>query len=317
MTFTQKLAACAVAAFGIFATNTAANAQTAFAIGNGGTTLISFDVSNPGAATVVASFSGATTGLDAIDFRPLTTTLYGYNDIADSLFTIDTTTGVTTLVANSTATTGATNSQIGGLDFNPAIDRVRFVNIDSENRVYNPNAATAAVAQTTLAYAAADSGNDGTGPSIVENAYNNNLAGTAGTQYAIDNARGTLVTLANAAGTLNTVGSLGLGTAPDIFTPAIGSEAGFDIFTSISGVNTAYAILGTNTGGGIGSSFYTVNLGTGLASAPTGSFSSALGSVYSLAVVPVVVPEANTGLLVGVVGLLGMVGATLRRRAAK
>jgi len=328
MTFTQKITACAVATFGIFAASTAANAQagaTAYAIGNNGTTLITFNVANPGAATVVGTFSGAP-GLDAIDFRPANGVLYGYNDITDTLYTVNTTTAALTVVATSAGTASATNSGVGGLDFNPMIDRVRYVNDASRvgtvnpnnNIVYNPNSAAIAAVQTDLVYATGDSGADGTGASVVENAYTNNLAGaTATQQYAIDNARGTLVTLANAAGTLNTVGTLGLGTAPNLTTPAISSFAGFDIFTSLTGVNTAYGIFGTNAGNGIGSSFYNVNLTTGLAT-PTGSFNSSLGSVYSLAVVPTVVPEGSTGVLLGMgAGLLGMVGVGIRRRLSK
>lgn len=262
--------------------------QTAYAIGNGGTTLLRFQTNNPGAVTTVGNFSGAATFLDAIDFRPANGQLYGYLDSTDSFYTINLNTGALTL-ASTGPSAAPTNTFQLGLDFNPTIDRARLVTDSGQNIVYNPDAQTVA-AFTTLAYAVGDA-NENTSPSIIDNAYTNNFAGAATSQqYAIDYGIDALVTLANNTGVLATVGSLGVNT--DIFT-------GFDIFSQ-GGTNTAYALM-TPVGGAAG--FYNVNLATGAATL-VGAF-GATGQSYSLAVIPA---PASLAIL----GLAGL--ATARRR---
>lgn len=305
----------AVAAIGALGTvTTSAHAQVAFAIAGGGANLISFNVASPSTILSSVALTGNNGfGLDAIDFRPLNGVLYGYNDNLDTLYTVDTNTGALSVVANSTGTAGETNAFGTGLDFNPFIDRVRVVNDASENRVYNPNSNAAATAATNLFYAPGDS-RAGVTPNVVDNAYNNNLAGRSGTQFGIDYVQGTLVTIANNNGDLNTVGSLGLS--------AISQFAGFDIFTTADGVNFAYGLFDTSAGGestGTSQSLYSVNLSNGAA-----SLIGRLGnntSVYSLAVTPTVapavVPEAGTlPLLMGGVLSAGL-GIVARRRLKK
>gem|GEM_PF-7061224 len=90
-----NLCKSAFAFFGLTALSIAtqsAHAQTAHAIANGGDTLISFNVSTPGTVTTVGTF-GAGLFLDAIDFRPATGQLFGYSDLADTLYTVNTSTG--------------------------------------------------------------------------------------------------------------------------------------------------------------------------------------------------------------------------------
>lgn len=244
--------------------------QTVYAIGNGGSSLLRFQSSNPSNVTVVANFSGASTFLDAIDYRPATGQLYGYLDSSDSFYTVNLNTGLLTL-SSVGASAAPTNTFQLGMDFNPSIDRARVITDSAQNIVYNPVAGTAA-AFTNVFYAAGDP-NELASPSIIDNAYTNNFAGAPTTQqYAIDYGLDALVTVANNAGTLATVGALGVNT--DIYT-------GFDIFTSSGGINTGYALL-TPFGGS--PSFYTINLTTGSA-----TLVGALGftnQVYSLAVVP-------------------------------
>ena len=258
----------AFSATAVASTSTLAQ-QTVYAIGNGGSSLVRFQSNNPGAVTVVANFSGGTTFLDAIDFRPATGQLYGYLDGTDSFYTINTNTGATT-IATVGASAAPTNTFQLGIDFNPTIDRLRVVTDSSQNIVFNPTTGTAA-AFTTLAYATGDP-NFNTSPAIIDNAYTQNFTGATVTQqYAIDYGIDALVRLDNNNGTLTTVGSLGINT--DIYT-------GFDIFTS-GGVDTGYAIL---TGANGLPSFYTINLTTGAATSV-----GALGftnQVYSLAVIP-------------------------------
>ncbi len=277
-------------------TSGAAAQQTAYAIANGGSSLIRFNTADPSSVQLVADFSGDNIFLDAIDFRPATGMLYGYLDSADSFFTVNTRTGVLTM-ATDPMNVAPTNTFVLGLDFNPTIDRARILTESGQNIVYNPNdGSTTAV--TNVFYAPGDM-NAAAVPNLIDNAYTQSFAGaTSTTQYAIDYTLDTLVTVANNAGTLNTVGSLGVDT--DQFT-------GFDIFTDEMGNDTAYAILaGVN---GADPAFYTIDLSTGAATLVGGlGFGSAgIGDgVYSLAVIPT--PGAFA-----VLGLAGII-STRRRR---
>ncbi len=249
---------------------TATAQQTVYAIGNGGSSLVSFLSNDPGNVTVIADFGGDGAFLDAIDFRPATGELYGYLDSADAYFTVNLANAQLTQV--SSMNVGATtNTFFLGMDFNPTIDRLRVVTDSAQNIVYNPNTGTA-TAFTSLFYADGDV-NDGSPARVIDNAYTQNFAGATTTQqYGIDYGLNTLVTIANNDGVLTTIGSLGVDT--DVYT-------GFDIFTDSNGVDTAYAIL---TGiDGVGG-FYTINLDTGTATLVGNlGFSN---QVYSLAVVP-------------------------------
>lgn len=282
--------------------------QSAFAIGNGGSNLLRFQTNTPGAAVVGPAFNlnGQNTFLDAIDFRPLNGQLYGYQDLTDSLYTVNINTGALSLVASGTGAS-ATNTQQLGIDFNPTVDRVRVVTDSGQNLVYDPNTSNPPTVNVPLFYAPGDVGNNTLGgPLIIDNAYSNNIAnaGLPTTQYGIDYGRDTLVIINNNAGTLFTVGNLGVDT--DFYT-------GFDIFTGPTGTNSAYAILGN----GLLSSFYSINLGTGAATL-IGSFASSLNQqIYSLAVVPTAAvpePRALLALLTGGALLLGLV--VRRRRLA-
>lgn len=252
--------------------------QTVYAISDGGSSLIRFPSNNPGNVTVVGSFGGAASFLDAIDFRPATGELFGYLDSADSFFSVNLSTAQLTL-RSAGASAAPTNTFQLGMDFNPSIDRARVVTDSDQNIVFNPVAGTAA-SFTDLAYAVGDP-NEAADPNIIDNAYNLNRVGLATpTQFAIDYELDTLVTLANNTGVLTTIGSLGIDT--DVYT-------GFDIFTDAASTNTAYAIL-TPLGGS--PRFYTVNLGTGAATL-VGSVGANSDQVYSLAVIP-----APTGLAI-------------------
>ena len=184
-----------------------------------------------------------------------------------------------------------------GFDFNPVVDRIRVV--DSTSRVnlrLNPDTGAlvdsdpvAAGTQTdgTLTYDASDPGN-GTAPRLIGAAYTNNVVGTTSTvNYAIDAARGALVTQgrpANASipgdvavspntGRLFTVGTLSnsVGT---------GDGSGFDI---APGTNDAFVAYG---GDGNFPRLYAINLGT---AATTGGTIIVLGGnrpLLGLAIIP-------------------------------
>jgi len=276
-------------ALALLAASGAAQAQqTVYAIGDGGSSLIRFQSNDPGNVTVVGSFGGGASFLDAIDFRPQTGELYGYLDSADAFFTIDLTTAQLTL--ESVGASGApTNTFQLGLDFNPRIDRARLVTDSDQNIVFNPLAGTAA-AFTNLFYGPGDPNFDAD-PNIIENAYTQNVIGGGATQqYVIDYELDILATLANNTGVLGTVGPLGFDT--DIYT-------GFDIFTEAGGADFAYAIL--SGAGGATPGFYSINLTTGAATLIGGlGFTS---QVYSLAVIPIPAPAAAIPLALGVLAL--------------
>jgi hypothetical protein len=303
---------------GLISSAPAAHAQIAYAIGNGGSSLIRFDVDSPTNASLVANFSGATSFLDAIDFRPLNGQLYGFqyqNALGtpiSTLYTVDLNTAVITAVASGG---NAASSFRLGMDFNPTIDRVRVVTEDGDNLVYNPNSSAAPFVADPLEYAVGDR-NFGQQALVIENAYSNNLAGsTSTTQYVIDYGNGNLSTLNNNAGQLSTIGSLGV--AINQSAPAVG----FDIFTSLTGTNTAYAILDT-TATGADARLYTVNLTTGAATsigAVTNSAGGRFGQVYSLAVTPTVTAAAapEPGSLALLTGVMATIGVPLYRRRRK
>ncbi|GAB4454363.1 MAG: DUF4394 domain-containing protein [Armatimonadaceae bacterium] len=295
---------------GLLTLSAPAQAQTAFAIGNGGTSLITFQVNNPGAASSVADFNigGTQAFLDAIDFRPATGQLYGYSDETDTFYLVNTSTGALTAVQ--TATGDATTSTFFlGLDYNPTIDRARVVTLAGENRVLNPTNTTPPVNVTSLFYGPGDP-NEGTPPAIIENAYTNNFGGATTTvQYGLDANLDTLVTIANNAGTLTTVGALGV----DINNNSL--LAGFDIITpgGVAGNNFAYAIIDSSDFGG-NPIFYSIDLGTGAAT-QIGGVGGNFGNVYSLALTAAPEP-ASGGLLLMALAGGGLLYHRKRRKTA-
>lgn len=275
------IAASAAAAF------PALGQQTLYAIGDGGASLIRFDAADPSAVTVVGTFGGGASFLDALDFRPATGQLYGYLDSADSFYTVDLATAELTL-ASSPPSGAPTNTFQLGMDFNPRVDRARVITDSDQNVVFNPF--TGGVTAATSVFFAGGDVNEGADPNIIDNAYTQSFAGAAATQqYAIDYGLDILVTVANDSGVLETVGALGVDT--DIY-------SGFDIFTSPGGVDIGYAIL-TPAGGA--PTLYTIDLATGAAT-PAGDLGFT-NQVYSLAAVPAPAPLA----------LLGLAGLRARR----
>lgn len=80
--------------------------------------------------------------LRGIDFRPATGDLYGVST-KDIVYRINVQTGIA--IAEGPAATPASAGQSFGIDFNPAVDRIREVSDADVNRAYDPDAGTVAV----------------------------------------------------------------------------------------------------------------------------------------------------------------------------
>ncbi|MEG3939677.1 DUF4394 domain-containing protein [Microcoleus sp. S36b_A3] len=224
--------------------------------------IVGFSLSNPGSVISDLPVTGLPAGesLLGIDYRPANGVLYGVSS-SNRLYTLNPRTGEASQVGSGEFPVGLT-SGAAGFDFNPTVDRIRFVNQAGQNARLNPNTAGIVDFDTqagglqldgNLAYAAGDR-NFGSSPGVAGAAYTNNLAGvTSTTLFAIDSNLDVLVRQDPPNnGVLNTIGSLGVDAT---------SILGFDIRT-IGGRDVAVAALQV---GGV-SGLYNINLTTGQAS---------------------------------------------------
>jgi Domain of unknown function (DUF4394) len=229
---------------------------------NGAERIVGF---NEAAAKTILSDT-AVTGLQAgesllgIDFRPANGLLYGLGS-SNRLYTIDPVTGAATQVGSGQFAVPLTPGA-AGVDFNPTVDRIRFVNQAGQNGRINPDTGAIVDFDTltggiqldrNLAYATGDR-NFGRPPAAAGAGYVNNFAGaTSTTLFVIDTNADVLVRQDPPNnGTLNTIGSLGIDAS---------TVLGFDV-RSVGGKETALAAIEV---GGV-SSLYNINLTTGQAS---------------------------------------------------
>lgn len=278
---------------------TQAQAAVVYSLGSDGTELVRFDSATPASVTTVGTISGGPSRLDGLDFRPSNGLLYGYSDLTQRAYIVDTNTGAVTLAANLDI---PTNTNFLGLDFNPVADRLRIVTNSEQNLRVNVGNGVSLV-DTPLAYAAADA-NFGADPSIIDAAYTNSALGSAFSTrlYYLDYDINSLVTSSNPnAGLLSTVGLLGVD---------FDANAGFDIYTN-NGTNSAFGAL--RVGGVTG--LYSINLATGAASL-VGAIGDGSDLFFGLAVVPGnpvsnVVSEPGS---LALMTLAGLAALTIRRR---
>ncbi|MEG3839561.1 DUF4394 domain-containing protein [Microcoleus sp. herbarium14] len=234
----------------------------ALTVRNGAETIVGFNEAAPRAILSDATVTGLQPGesLLGIDFRPANGLLYGLGS-SNRLYAIDPVTGAASQVGSGQFAVGLTPGA-AGLDFNPTVDRIRFVNQSGQNGRLNPDTGAIVDSDTltggiqldgNLAYAAGDR-NFGNSPAAAGAAYVNNFAGaTSTTLFVIDSNSDVLVRQDPPNnGVLNTIGSLGIDA---------GTVLGFDI-RSVGGNETALAAIDV---GGV-SSLYNINLTTGRAS---------------------------------------------------
>lgn len=247
-------------------------------------TLYSFAGNDLNTVTIVpvTGLGGAT--LVGISFRPANGLLYGVgiSGNTESVFMIDPSTGVATLVGSaSPGTIGGTTSY--GVDFNPVSDRLRVVDglestgININNFRVNPNNAAIAGVDTKLDYSLLPGGEAGNRP-LATVAYDRNVLGaTASTVFGITiAANDSLVRLGGVdglpspnGGALTQIGPLGVETSPN---------AGLDIDPA---TGEAYAILQVAGASGL----YGINLTTGAATL-VGKVAGGAIAFSSLAIVP-------------------------------
>lgn len=248
--------------------------------------LVSFDTATPSSVTTLGTISQA--NIVDIDFSPANGRLYGVLDNG-SLYTIDLVNAFATLaVTPLTTLTGITD-----LDFNPAVDRVRLFGATDRNYriVPDPSAVTSPQLPGTAGTVTDDGLFSNAATTLVGSAYTNNFDNNGGTVlYSIDTDNDALY-IHSGAGTNSTITQVGTGLGAGL---TVGSNVGFDI-----GQNGIAYVTDA-------SSLYTVDLVTGLASAPTAVASANLKSIA------VSVPEPTAALL----GAFGLAGLMLRRRRA-
>lgn len=233
------------------------------------TEIVSFNLATPGTAAERYSITGVTggTSLVALDVRNATGMAHVLGTDGQLYVLGAPKAGTpTTLPAEKIGTPVADLAReegAAGFDFNPAVDRLRFVSGVTNRRV-NPNNATLVDADSILpgvqndgdlAYAARDP-NFGDPPNVDAAAYTNPVIGGVAAMtelYDIDSNNDSLATQDPPnAGTLNTDGELGTSSGNGL--------NGFDVQ---SGSATALLVRSDNK------TLYTVDLDTGAASGAT------------------------------------------------
>ncbi len=261
-TFSQKWAAVFMACLSLPLFSSPIFGQRIYALS--GNNLASFDAGTPSGSGMIAPISGVAAGqsLEAIDFRPKTGELYGigYNSATGEarIYTINTVTAVATPVGAGPISVVPSMGDIT-FDFNPTVDRIRFMGSNNANYRLHPVLGTIAATDGNLAFAATDV-NSSADPEIGAGAYSNSyIAATATTLYNYDTKLNifTAQTPPNN-GTQNTIGASGI-----VVNPADPS-ADFDVFFDAV-TRTNMFFLAANTGSSTLDDLYTVNIVTGQA----------------------------------------------------
>ncbi|HEY1014959.1 MAG TPA: DUF4394 domain-containing protein [Herpetosiphonaceae bacterium] len=121
--------------------------------------------------------------LVGMDFRPATGQLFAVGS-SSRVYLINQRTGAATMVGSGPFSPALNGSDFG-VDFNPAVDRIRLVSTGGQNLRLNPiTGAAVTPADTSLAYVAGDL-NAGRMASGVAAAYTNNISGTATTSLFV------------------------------------------------------------------------------------------------------------------------------------
>jgi hypothetical protein len=236
----------------------AAPSLPAFGLVGDGTTMSAFWTNKPGTldwVSDIVGFAGSDTRLVGVDIRPKNGVLYGVGNYG-GVYTVPNLPGsdsmmhLTKVGQLSVALSGASF----GVDFNPAVDRLRIISDTGQNLRHDVDGNS-----TIKDLALTLNGAPATGVTAAAYTNNDNNADTVTTLFDIDTYNDQVVIQAPANnGTLNPTGKLGV---------AAGSNAGADIFADLADgktiSNTAFVTLLPSGGR---QSFYTFDPLTGTAS---------------------------------------------------
>jgi len=197
--------------------------ETVYAVTERGE-LVKFNAGQPQRLLARLPLQGLAAGerLVGIDFRVARGVLYGLST-EGRLYTLDTATGRASRVGNSAPV--AIKGQRFGVDFNPVADRIRVVSDDGQNLRVHPDTGMMAAIDPPLHYGAGDP-RQSSATRVLAAAYTYNKDNDKlTTNYAIDQAAGTLVmqgtkegvqpAVSPNTGWLRTVGPLGTGPVED------------------------------------------------------------------------------------------------------
>lgn len=137
--------------------------------------LLTLNAKNVSSVIATANISGLQTGesILGIDFRPATGQLYGIGSTS-RIYVINTTTGAARVIGSAPFTPAITTTvKRAGFDFNPTVDRIRFVGNNGQNLRLNPETGTVAATDGTI--------NGTASAEIGAVAYTQNRAGAAAT----------------------------------------------------------------------------------------------------------------------------------------
>lgn len=260
----------------------------------GGNTLLRFDSATPGDITNLGTIQGVQAGetIVDIDFRPRTGQLIGVavetgstDNSVVSTYAINVTNAQATLIGTSITLAGA-GEVATAFDFNPTVDRMRFMNESLENARFNPNNGALAADDPNI--------NPGTSK-LIAAAYDRNFnrqilpdnTVVPTTLYAINRADSTLAIVGGIngdpspnGGAVTEIGSLG-------FTLAAAADGGFDISTTMN-----LAAL-TDAADDL-TRLYTIDVNTGTATA-VGLIGDGTTQILGLSILPGSVMATGAG----------------------
>ena len=214
-------------------------------------TIVGFNAATPGTLTQTTQITGLQIGESVVGFdvRPATGELFavGVTGATGRMYVINSSNGAATLVGSGPFSTALPTGGTWSVDFNPAVDRIRFVHSSGVNLRLNPLNGTLAATDTAVATAK---------PTALAYDRSTSPAPTATTLFAIDDVADTLNLIGGLNGTPSPNGGVTSPVGP-LGVNADSASIGFDIAPQ----GDALATL--SVGGVYG--LYTLNLTTGAA----------------------------------------------------
>ncbi len=262
--------------------------------------IVTFDSAAPGTITSSGAIAGIPAGetLTGIDLRPANNQLYSVS-----------TSGNLYVIARDASGSGYTATSLGslnpspvgqgfGIDFNPTVDRLRFVSDANQNLRINTISPPGVITDGAITL------NMSSNVDLVGSAYTNSIAGaTTTTLYGLDAVTDSLVRATNAnAGTYTNTSTLG-----NIFAPL---GAGI---TFMPGDRVGFDISGSTNQGffSLNDAFFSVDQVTGLATSLGALGVGGITGITAAAAVPE--PATWAMMLIG----FGAVGYSMRKRQGR